>query len=126
MEFPHHTAPGAMPRIAEALFGPAWRRPLAQALAPYRPRRPGRPVDDSSLYAWTSGAVPTPKWVLEALPHVAADVAHEHRRKARVAFGISLAAAGVSAEEVDALRRAQAAREEERRVALLGAGAPAR
>ncbi|PZP48545.1 MAG: hypothetical protein DI601_00210 [Azospirillum brasilense] len=125
MEIPHISQPGALAAISEALFGANWRRPLAQALAPYRPRRPGRPVDDSSLYAWSSGSVPTPRWVLEALPHVAADVAHEHRRRARAAFQVSLAAAGVSEEEVDALRRAQAAKEEERRAALLAGAAPA-
>lgn len=124
MQIPHHSQPGALAAISEALFGESWRRPLAQALAPYRPRRPGRPVDDSSLYAWTSGSTPTPTWVLEALPHVAADVAHLRRQQARAAFAVSLAAAGVSEQEVDALKRAQAAREEARRAALL-AGAPA-
>lgn len=94
-------------RVSRTLFGKDWRRPLAKALAPYRPdlHRRGQPLPESSLYAWLDGGRAIPAWVMDALPHLARDRAAELWTAGRLARALSLELAGLSEADLQAARR---------------------
>lgn len=61
--------------VGHSLFGGAWRRPLADALAPYNPRGK-RAISASYLGHMQTGRRPVPAWVRNALPQIlSADIA---------------------------------------------------
>lgn len=86
-------------RVGIALFGSEWKRAMAAALGPYRPRAPGR-VQDSLIYGWASGGVPVPGWVIDALPMVARDRAAELNRMGIAARDLALELAGYTQDDL--------------------------
>ena len=93
-----------MEAVARRLWGNEWRRPLARAVAPYRPEGNGKALPESTLYTWLAGERPVPGWVVDALPDVAKDRAIEHASAGRAARDLALALRGLTEED---LARAQ-------------------
>lgn len=94
-------------RVARLLYGMDWRRPLARALAPYRPdvQRRGLPLPESTLYSWLDGGRPIPAWVVAALPLIARDRSADLWAAGKLARALSLELAGLSQADLQAARR---------------------